>query len=231
MKNFGVIGKILSERGNNMIRKGFILVLAIFCLNLNTSKIFAAANPFLDVPAGHWAYNSVVSLTSQKIIEGYGDGTFRGNRNITRYEATTIIAKLLSQSNTNINPKLGKITPFTDVSQNHWAYKFVKFNYDAKINRGYDDRTFRGDRNITRYEMAQMISNIFKTVKDLPSRNVNPFSDVTNAHWALDAVIKLSSEGIIKGYGDGTFRGNRNITRYEVAVMIARASVLLSRSE
>ena len=59
---------------------------------------FAAANPFSDVPAGHWAYNSVTKLAQEGVIEGYGDGTFLGNRNITRYEMAQMIAKAMAKN-------------------------------------------------------------------------------------------------------------------------------------
>lgn len=59
---------------------------------------FAAANPFSDVPAGHWAYNSVTKLASEGVIEGYGDGTYRGNRNITRYEMAQMVARALAKA-------------------------------------------------------------------------------------------------------------------------------------
>ena len=59
----------------------------------------------------------------------------------------------------------------------------------------------------------------------------NPFSDVPEGHWATAAIEKLASEGIVEGYGDGTYRGNRNITRYEMAQMVARALTHLSESE
>ena len=63
-----------------------------------TATTFAAANPFSDVPAGHWAYNSVTKLASEGVIEGYGDGTYRGNRNITRYEMAQMIARALARA-------------------------------------------------------------------------------------------------------------------------------------
>ena len=211
-----------------MTKKRLAVIVAIFCLIVNTSKTFAAANPFSDVPTGHWAYNAVITLASKGIIEGYGEGTFRGNRNITRYEAATITAQLMATS--SIIPNLGKVVPFDDVPQNHWAYNSVKFTYDTKINNGYEDHTFRGNRNITRYEMAQMFAKVLKSQKNLSKSNTNPFSDVNSSHWAINAIIALVNEGIIEGYGDGTYRGNRNITRYEAAVMIARISVLLSKS-
>ena len=63
-----------------------------------SATTFAAANPFSDVPAGHWAYQSVAKLASQGIIEGYGDGTYRGDRNITRYEMAQMVAKAMAKN-------------------------------------------------------------------------------------------------------------------------------------
>ena len=53
----------------------------------------------------------------------------------------------------------------------------------------------------------------------------NPFEDVPADHWAYDAVAQLAADGVIEGYGDGTYRGNQEITRYEMAQMVARAMV------
>lgn len=63
-----------------------------------SATTFAAANPFSDVPRGHWAYQAVVSLAEDGIVEGYGDGTFRGQREITRYEMAQMIAKALART-------------------------------------------------------------------------------------------------------------------------------------
>ncbi len=57
-----------------------------------------AANPFTDVPANHWSYASVSKLAQAGIIEGYGDGTFRGNNSITRYEMAQMVAKAMARS-------------------------------------------------------------------------------------------------------------------------------------
>ena len=53
--------------------------------------------------------------------------------------------------------------------------------------------------------------------------SANPFEDVPAEHWAYDAVAQLAADGVIEGYGDGTYRGTQEITRYEMAQMIARA--------
>ena len=51
----------------------------------------------------------------------------------------------------------------------------------------------------------------------------NPFSDVTPDSWAYQSVSQLASAGIINGYPDGTFKGQKEITRFEMAQMIAKA--------
>ena len=57
----------------------------------------------------------------------------------------------------------------------------------------------------------------------------NPFSDVTPQDWAYQAVAQLASQGIVNGYPDGTFQGQQNITRYEMAQMVAKALVRQDR--
>lgn len=59
---------------------------------------FAASNPFVDVPAKHWSYDSVTKLAQAGIVDGYGDGTFRGDKTMTRYEMAQIVAKAMARS-------------------------------------------------------------------------------------------------------------------------------------
>ena len=49
-----------------------------------------------------------------------------------------------------------------------------------------------------------------------------PFADVPTDHWAFDAIAELAAKGIIEGFPDGTFKGDRGVTRYEVAMIVAR---------
>lgn len=55
-----------------------------------------------------------------------------------------------------------------------------------------------------------------------------PFSDVPGPHWAADAIAHLAAKGLLKGYPDGTFKGDRTMTRYEMAELVAR---MLARVE
>ena len=57
----------------------------------------------------------------------------------------------------------------------------------------------------------------------------NPFADVTPQDWAYQAVAQLASQGVVNGYPDGTFQGQNNITRFEMAQMVAKAMVRQDR--
>ena len=71
------------------MKKTMVAALAAALTIGAASTTFAAANPFSDVPRDHWAYDAVTQLAADGVIEGYGDGTYRGDRNITRYEMAT----------------------------------------------------------------------------------------------------------------------------------------------
>ena len=58
----------------------------------------AFANPFADVPAKHWAYDAVNKLAQAGIVDGYNDGTFRGEKTMTRYEMAQIISKAMNKN-------------------------------------------------------------------------------------------------------------------------------------
>ncbi|MGM9583286.1 MAG: S-layer homology domain-containing protein [Phascolarctobacterium sp.] len=62
-----------------------------------TASALAAANPFSDVPAGHWAYASISKLAAAGVVEGYGDTTFGGEKLLTRYEMAQIVAKAMAK--------------------------------------------------------------------------------------------------------------------------------------
>ena len=69
------------------------------------STTFAAANPFSDVPRDHWAYDAVTQLAADGVVEGYGDGTYRGDRSITRYEMAQMTAKAMAKENMPVSDR------------------------------------------------------------------------------------------------------------------------------
>ena len=75
------------------MKKSLVFAMA---MALGVTASAYAANPFSDVPAGHWAYDSVAELAEAGIIEGYGDNTFGGDKLMTRYEMAQIVAKAMA---------------------------------------------------------------------------------------------------------------------------------------
>ena len=73
-------------------------ILAIVAVAALTAGVSAyAANPFSDVSPDDWAYQAVSDLSDQGVVEGYQDGTFKGERNMTRYELAQVIARLMAR--------------------------------------------------------------------------------------------------------------------------------------
>ena len=76
------------------MKKSLVLAMA---MALGVTASAYAANPFSDVPAGHWAYDSISKLAAAGVIEGYGDATFGGDKLMTRYEMAQIVAKAMAK--------------------------------------------------------------------------------------------------------------------------------------
>ena len=76
------------------MKKSLVLAMA---MALGVTASAYAANPFSDVPAGHWAYDSINKLAAAGVIEGYGDSTFGGDKLMTRYEMAQIVAKAMAK--------------------------------------------------------------------------------------------------------------------------------------
>ena len=85
------------------MKKQFVTALV---LALGISGTALAANPFSDVPAGHWAYAAVAKLAAAGIVDGYPDGTYKGDRTMTRYEMAQIVAKALAKGAIGADDKL-----------------------------------------------------------------------------------------------------------------------------
>jgi len=76
------------------MKKSLVLAMA---MALGVTASAYAANPFSDVPAGHWAYDSVAKLAAAGVVDGYADGAFDGDKLMTRYEMAQIVAKAMAK--------------------------------------------------------------------------------------------------------------------------------------
>ena len=149
-------------------------------------------------------------------INGYEDGTFLPQNNITRAEACKILASIVDP-----NGKLGGgETAFEDIKPEDWFYKSVT----ALESLGAFDDVYGGkflsSEKITRAEFVQLIYAISDPYVE--NMKLTYLSDVkTNAKY-FDSVMYAVSKGIVTGYEDGTFKPNNKITRAEAVTVINR---------
>ncbi|MDF2874010.1 MAG: S-layer y domain protein [Sporomusa sp.] len=94
---YSATNNIYNLKGGKKVKKSIIalVVMAIFCIS---SVVLAAANPFDDVPAKHWAYDAVNKLAKDGVIDGNGNRTFGGDKPMTRYEMALVVGKAISNA-------------------------------------------------------------------------------------------------------------------------------------
>jgi len=76
--------------------KKILALVAVIALVAFAAPAFAAANPFMDVPMNHWAYDVIGQLAARGVLSGYPDGTYKGNQPMTRYEVASAVARALA---------------------------------------------------------------------------------------------------------------------------------------
>lgn len=118
------------------------------------STTFAAANPFADVPADHWAYDAVAQLVQDGVVNGYGaDGTFKGDQNMSRYEMAQIVAKAMAKSDAADNNNKALIEKLSAEFSDELANLGVRVaNLEAKTDNVKWTGLIRYDWNTTNYE-------------------------------------------------------------------------------
>ena len=143
---------------------------------------------------------------------GYPDDSFGPDRNMTRAEAAQMFYNLLKNKNVDAEPA------FDDVPDGAWYATPVNVMADLGIVDGVGDDKFEPNREITRAEFTTMAMRF----ADVPSGGVNIFTDVAPSDWFYSYVVNSIQYGWIEGYGDGTFRPDRLITRAEVTTIVNR---------
>ncbi|WP_206105479.1 InlB B-repeat-containing protein [Paenibacillus thalictri] len=156
-----------------------------------------------------------VQLDNLKVDEA--KGTASGS--VSHFTKFAVLAS--DKAKTEEKPGLQtNVTNFSDI-QGHWAEANIKQAVSMGIVSGYPDGTFMPDHTVTRAEFAVMLMNVLK-----PQGNAETltFTDTAKiGSWAQKSVAQAVHAGIITGYEDSTFRPDAEITRPEMAVMIAKS--------
>lgn len=121
------------------------------------STTFAAANPFADVPADHWAYDAVAQLVQDGIVNGYAaDGTYKGDQNMSRYEMAQIVAKAMAKSEAADNNNKALIDKLAAEFSDELANLGVRVaDLEAKTDNVKWQGLVRYDWNTTNYESKE----------------------------------------------------------------------------
>ncbi|MGP4948555.1 MULTISPECIES: S-layer homology domain-containing protein [Bacillus] len=177
------------------------------------SPVAAAGKTFPDVD-GHWSKESVYYLVEKGAIAGNDDGTFAPDREITRAEAATMMAKIL-----NLPIEKGAKPSYAD-SQNHWASAIIAAVEKAGVVQGKGDGTFDPDGKIDRVSMASLLVEAYKLDTKVDGPLETKFDDLKDS-WGKDKANILVKLGISVGTGD-KWEPNKSVTKAEAAQFIAK---------
>jgi len=115
------------------------------------------------------------------------------------------------------------LSPYNDITKNHWAFNYVMYLTEKKSISGYADGSFKPDRNISRAELLKIVLNAYKGDINYVDYN-KEFTDVSNSDWFSKYVNYGIRNNIIEGYSDSLFMPGRFISRAEAIKIILLAS-------
>lgn len=172
----------------------------------------SAANPFTDVSADDWAYQAVASLSDEGVIDGYPDGTFRGDKHVTRYEIAQIVARLMAKEDTLNASQKETLAKLSSQYANELKNLGVRIAELEKKRGATDLITELRVQSIDRYD------NVFKgnvqKHNELSTRvrlnTITPVNDRVHLYGQIETILDM----IRTGYGDGDFHLNRLWTTY-----------------
>lgn len=192
----------------------------------------SAANPFTDVSADDWAYQAVASLSDEGVIDGYPDGTFRGDKHVTRYEIAQIIARLMAKEDTLNASQKETLAKLSSQYANELKDLGVRIAELEKKRGATDLITELRVQSIDRYD------NVFKgnvqKHNEISTRvrlnTITPVNDRVHLYGQIETILDMngkesydvnridpkdkSQTKLRTGYGDGDFHLNRLWTTY-----------------
>lgn len=176
----------------------------------STYVIAESTKTFSDIST-HWAKESIEAMVARQISKGISDNLFAPNQSITRAEFAVLIARALG-----LDTSTNESNPFSDVAGNAWYAAEVSKVTAINIVTG-DNGKFRPNDNISRQEMAVMLSRAYSyTGTSTSAAGEISYTDKGSiASWAYNGVTQMSNLKMMSGYPDGSFGGTKNSTRAE----------------
>ena len=185
----------------------------------NSGEIISPIPPqeeikFNDIK-GHWAESTIKSFVDKGFIDGYKDSTFRPNNSMTRAEFVKLVNRVFGFTQKGEEQ-------FTDVNKEDWFYDDICIGIKEGYIKGKSKDVFAPNDNITREEVAMILTNIMKN-KDENLDKLDSFKDGNKtSQWAQSSVEGAIEAGYMNGYEDQTIKASGSITRAEAVSMLSR---------
>lgn len=196
------------------------LLIILIAVTLLTQVAFASETEgktgFSDIDESHWAYAGIEKLVEAGIIEGYTDGTFNPEGNITRAELVKIVNLIYSYTDKQDFANLSDIKP------EDWFYDHVLIAQKAGYIIGFEDGTFRPNDDITREQLCKIIDTVNSLV-DLTFDKA-PADEVST--WAVEYVGRVLSNRIMSLDENSNFRATEKATRAEACDALSKFLLL-----
>lgn len=179
-------------------------ILGLWCLSVG--MVFASEEvPFTDV-ASHWAKEDIQFMQTNEVVSGYTDHTFHPNEPIRIAEFLKMILEIADEPLV-VQEVLWPDTYIATAKEKHWIE-------EMEIQEALQP--------LTRYEMAEILAQYLNLEQVSKAKNV--FSDIAKeSKERKDIILKLVQRKILQGYEDGTFRGEKIVTRAEACHVIKLA--------
>lgn len=192
----------------------------------------SAANPFTDVSADDWAYQAVASLSDEGVIDGYPDGTFRGDKHVTRYEIAQIVARLMAKEDTLNASQKETLAKLSSQYANELKDLGVRIAELEKKRGATDLITELRVQSIDRYD--DVFKGNVQKHNELSTRvrlnTITPVNDRVHLYGQIETILDMNGKESYDvnridpkdksqtkprtGYGDGDFHLNRLWTTY-----------------
>lgn len=157
------------------------------------SEIQTFSNSFSDVSGSDWYNEAVSTMTNGKYITGYPDGTFGGNKSITRAEFIAMLVRFIGTKDAGCS--------FSDIPEDYWAYDYIATATQAGWISGYTDGSFKPGQAITRAEAMTVINRTLNRGVDESSRlpSFKAWPDNDPSAWYYYEVIEATNRHLYTG--------------------------------
>ena len=177
-------------RPNNSITRAQCVTMLYRLLDADVrDRVFTKYNSFSDVDESAWFNKAASSMARGGYVNGYTDGTFGGQRSITRAEFVAILVRMAGDG-------MKGSASFADVPDSYWAHDYIAAAAEAGWINGYNDGTFRPTRPISRVEVCVILNRVMNRGVDANSRlisNLNRFSDLSTSAWYYWDMIEATN--------------------------------------